>query len=313
MRHMTLDRLSSYLPATTLVLERDYERLGISQNQARVFSRMYELPNCPIEEGDELNMLQQTCEELLEDDDQLRQKIGIVIYAHTGAVSGVWGQSIVTQLVRALGLQHAMPLATCSNNCVAIFSALDIARHYLQGTTPDTKALIVVGEIADNVELRVVANVAIVGDGAGAGIFSLAGSGPKVLAHAIHTWPGYAHGIWLPTNSECYKDFELHYQFRLKAVIDDVLGQTGTTLDQISWVVPHNVNIWMWRRAATYLGFSLEKIFLSNIRRTAHCLGADMFINFHSLQEGVEFQGGDKVLMVSTGVGGVFGAALFQY
>ncbi|SUI80625.1 Uncharacterised protein [Serratia marcescens] len=48
-----MEGLASYLPATTLVLERDYERLGISQNQARVFSRMYELPNCPVEEGDE--------------------------------------------------------------------------------------------------------------------------------------------------------------------------------------------------------------------------------------------------------------------
>ncbi|CAM3800238.1 hypothetical protein SESI111939_01535 [Serratia silvae] len=38
-----------------------------------------------------------------------------------------------------------------------------------------------------------------------------------------------------------------------------------------------------------------------------------MFINFHTLQESVEFHDGDKVLMVSTGVGGVFGAALFQY
>lgn len=313
MRPMILERLASYLPATTLVLERDYSRLGISQNEARVFSRMYELPNCPVEEGDELNMLLQTCEELLAEDDQLRQQIGVVIYAHTGAVSGVWGKSIVTQLVRTLGLRHALPLATCSNNCVAIFSALDMARQHLQGTAPDSKALIVVGEIADNIELRVVANVAIVSDGAAAGIFSLAGSGPRMLAHAIHTWPGYAHGIWLPTNSDYYKDFEQHYQSRLKAVIEDVLAQVGTTLDQIAWIIPHNVNIWMWRRAATYLGFPLEKIFLSNIRRTAHCLGADMFINFHSLQESVELCAGDQVLMVSTGVGGVFGAALFHY
>ncbi|HHQ6617280.1 TPA: ketoacyl-ACP synthase III family protein [Serratia fonticola] len=313
MRPMIMEGLASYLPATTLVLERDYERLGISQNQARVFSRMYELPNCPVEEGDELSMLVQTCESLLADAPQLRQQIDVVIYAHTGAVSGVWGLSIVTQLVRTLGLKHAQPLATCSNNCVAIFSALDLARHHLQSAGSDAKVLIVVGEIADNVELRVVANVAIVGDGAGAGIFSLSGCGPKMQAHAIHNWPGYAHGIWLPTNSDCYKDFELHYQPRLKAVIDDVLRKADTALDQISWIVPHNVNIWMWRKAAAYLDFPLEKIFLSNIRRTAHCLGADMFINFHSLQESAEFSAGDKVLMVSAGVGGVFGAALFQY
>ncbi|MEW2738377.1 ketoacyl-ACP synthase III family protein [Providencia sp. PROV130] len=313
MRPMILEGLASYLPATTLVLERDYERFGISQNQARVFSRMYGLPNCPVEEGDELHMLLRTCEKLLAASPKLHQQIDIVIYAHTGAISGVWGQSTVTQLVRHLRLKHALPLATCSNNCVAIFSALDFAKHHLQGAGSNAKALIVVGEIADNVELRLVSNVAIVGDGAGAGIFSLAGSGPKMLAHTIHNWPGYSHGIWLPTNSDCYKDFELHYQARLKAVIDNVLWQADTTLDQICWIIPHNVNIWMWHKAATHLDFPLEKIFLSNINRTAHCLGADMFINFQSLQERAKFYAGDKVLMVSAGVGGVFGAALFQY
>lgn len=313
MRPMILEKLTSYLPENTLVLERDYSRLGITQHEARVFSQMYELPNCPVEEGDELQMLLKTCESLLETDHQSRQQIGVLIYAHTGAISGVWGQSIPTQLVRALGLTRALPLGTCSNNCVAIFSALDMARQHLQGAMPGSKALILVGEIADNIELRVVANVAIVGDGAAAGLFSLAGNGPQMLAHAIHTWPGYAHGIWLPTSSERYKDFELHYQSRLKAVIDEVLAQARMTLDQITWIIPHNVNIWMWRRAAAYLAFPLDKIYLKNISRTAHCLGADMFINFHSLRESVALRVGDKVLMVSAGVGGVFGAALFHY
>ncbi|CDL86204.1 Similarities with 3-oxoacyl-acyl carrier protein synthase III (fragment) [Xenorhabdus cabanillasii JM26] len=68
----------------------------------------------------------------------------------------------------------------------------------------------------------------------------------------------------------------------------------------------------MWRRAAEFIGVNIDKIFLENISETSHCFGADMLINLHSLQiKGTLFPG-DKVLLVSAGIGGLFGAYLLK-
>ncbi|WNJ94734.1 ketoacyl-ACP synthase III family protein [Vibrio ruber] len=309
---MYLESVTTYIPENQLVVEEDYQRLGLTYNEARVFSRMYELPVCPVEDGAESDMLFKPCFELLAKSPGLREQIGIIIYAHTGAVSGSWGKNTANFLARRLKLSKAIALGTCSNNCIAIFSAMNLANTYLQHHCPDKKALVVVGEMADNIELRVVANVAVVGDASAAVVLSPHGEGFQVISHSIHTYGGYSEGIWLATTSDAYRDFERHYQERLKSVIEDTLRQSGLQLDDLNYVVPHNVNIWMWRRAAEYIGISLDKLFLDNIRKTAHCLGADMLINFHDLCASRTMQSGDLVMLVSAGVGGVFGAALIR-
>ncbi|TDB45500.1 ketoacyl-ACP synthase III family protein [Photorhabdus luminescens] len=310
---MTLETLASYVPQKRLEVEREYQRLGLTQNEARVFSRIYELSHCPVEEGSEEEMLLKPCKELFQQAPHIKQEVVLLVYAHTGTISGVWGQNMASLLVRRLQLPNAVAIGTSSNNCVSIFSALSLAKHYLQNALPNSKALIVVGEIADSFELRIVPNVAVIGDAAAATLLSLNGKGPSILAHSIHNYPGYSQGIWLPTNSDAYRDFAANYQLRLQSVIQDVLRQADITMDEISYIIPHNVNILIWRRAAEFMNIPIEKIFLKNISETAHCFGADMLINLHSLKNSEELHSGDKVLLISAGVGGLFGASLLLY
>lgn len=328
MRRLVIEEVAQYVPSSCIQVEQAHDRLGLSVAQARVFSRMYELPQCPVAQGPELDLLLAPCQVLMAAHPQVRDDIVLVVYAHTGAISGVWGQSLAQQLVSHLGLRNALALGSCSNNCVGVFSAMTLANAYLAGQAPGKRALIVVGEKADNVELRVVSNVAIVGDGAAAALVSseskaagachggalsveTAGRG-RVTGQAIHYYPGYAEGIWLSSTSPQHQDFERHYQQRLKAVMEAALVDAEVEMDALRWVIPHNVNIWMWRKAAQYMALPIEKVFLDNIRRTAHCLGADMFINFDTLGHQITLVPGDTVLMVSAGVGGVFGAAVLQ-
>lgn len=310
---LSIESVSASLPGTILDVSEDHERLGIPSAMARVFARMYALPRCPVSDVPEADLLLRAARETLERAGCAPDRVTCLIHAHTGAVIGAFGRSIPLFLARSLGLDRAVAFGTCSNNCIAVFTALRLAGRLLGAEAPGSRALVVVGEVADNLELRVVQNVAIVGDAAAAALLGTDGETDRLLASAVHTHPGYAAGIWLPPDAPASREFEALYQQRLRAVIDEALETARVRLEDIAWIIPHNVNVWMWRRAAQFMNFPIERVFLENTQRTAHCLGADMFLNLESLIRLDRLRRGDLYLMASAGVGGVMGAAVFRH
>lgn len=310
---LSIESVCASIPETVLNVAEDHERLGISSSVARVFSRMYELPFCPVSDVSEDELLLRAARGLLDRSGCEPDRVVCLIHAHTGAVIGEFARSVPVFLARRLGLKRAVAFGTCSNNCVAFFTALGMAARMLGSAEPGSRALVVVGEVADNLELRVVQNVAIVGDAGAAALLGADGESNRLLAIAVHTHPGYAAGIWLPSDAPASREFEAMYQQRLRAVIDDALAKAGGRLEDVAWIIPHNVNVWMWRRAAQFMKFPIERVFLENTQRTAHCLGADMLLNLEALIRTDRLRRGDLYLMASAGIGGVMGAAMFRH
>ena len=312
MNALRVRAIASHVPARRLNVEQDHERLGISPEAAKVFSRIYGMPSCAFSDETQSALLLHPCRTVLQAVPESQAQVAVLIHAHTGAISGTWGDSPTIHLARELGLRRASVMGTCSNKCVAVFSALALAECWL-AACPSELALIVVGERADTRELRVARNVAVVGDASAAALVAMSGGGPVMLAHVVQTYPGYAEGIWLPTRSPRYRDLEAQFHARLAKVMGDALDQAGMTFEQVDHVIPHNVNLLMWCRLARLIGVAPERILLDNVSKVGHCLGADMFINFESLRRTRVLTDGSTCLMVSAGEGGVFGAAVFAW
>jgi len=310
---LNINSVCSAIPNTVLDVAEGYERLGISSGEARVFSRLYELPRCPVSEEPESELVLSAVRGLIETSGCDPDRIACLIHAHTGAVIGPFSRSLPLYLARRLRLDRAMAFGTCSNNCIAVYSALETSARILRSAPAGSKAVVVVGEVADNLELRVVRNVAIVGDAAAAVLLGADGGPNKMLSLVVHTHPGYAAGIWMPADCEASREFEALFSRRLHAVIEAALGKAGVALADVAWIIPHNVNVWMWRKAAQFMGFPIERIYLENTQRTAHCLGADLFLNLDALSGSGRLQPGDVYLMASAGIGGVMGAVVFRH
>ena len=312
MNVLRLRAIASHVPARRLNVEQDYERVGISSAAAKVFSRIYGMPSCAVSDETPLALLLHPCRAVLQALPEPPGKVAVLIHAHTGAVSGAWADSPLIHLARELGLRRAKVMGTCSNKCVAVFTALALAEDWL-AACPSELALVVVGELADTPELRVARNVAIVGDASAAALVAVSGKGPAMLAHVVETYPGYSQGIWLPIQSPRYRDLEATFQARLAKVMADALERAGMTFKQVDHVIPHNVNPLMWHRLARFIGVRPERIWLENVSTVGHCLGADMFINLESLCRSHALTDGSTCLMVSAGEGGVCGAAVFAW
>ncbi len=308
-----IESVASFIPETLLDVRRDHLSLGIDVSVARVISQIYELPCCPVSDCSDEELLFSAARKLIDDKTRPAHRIVALIHAHTGAVVGSFGQSIPTILARRLQCGPTMVFGTCQNNCVSVLSAIDLAENILANEDDDARVLIVVGENARNTEIRLIPNVAIVGDAACAALVSRNGSSDRLLGLAVHVHSGFSEGIWLSSTSTASRLYEAQFQTWLSDVIADALGKARIQLHQVSWLLPHNVNVWMWRKAAQFLEFPIERVFLENTRQFAHCLGADMLLNMESLMNTHRVGKGDYYLMVTAGVGGVFGAALFQH
>lgn len=308
-----IESVRSFIPDTLLDVRRDHQSLGIDAAVARVISQIYELPCCPVSACSDEELLHNAANQLINDRSRSSHRVVALIHAHTGAVVGAYGQSIPTILARRLKLDPTFIFGTCQNNCVSVLSALDLAEHILANEEDDARVLILVGENARNTEIRLIPNVAIVGDAACAALVRRNGISDRLVGLAVHVHSGFSEGIWMSSTSSASRAYEAQFQTWLRDVIADVLGKAHLSLQQVSWILPHNVNVWMWRKAAQFLEFPIERVFLENTRQFAHCLGADMLLNLESLTQTQRIQEGDYYLMATAGVGGVFGAALFQH
>ena len=307
---LSLSSLAVNLPAKKLNIGSDHEALGIGRLESRVFQRLYGFESCPVSEQSEPDLLCAAVEQLLKSTHTDPREIGCVLHAHTGPNIGPHGDQLLHQLKHRLGLAHARCFGTQLNKCVSVVTAFDLMSHLL--ISGQQKGIIVIGEVADSRELRVL-DSAVVGDVGLAVLVDTEGQENRILAQAIDVHDQYAMGIWMDGASQLSRDYDNSYQHNLVAVINRVLKEASIDLSDIKLILPHNVNIQIWKKAIPVLGVAEERVYLHNIAKFAHCFGADILMNYQSAIHEGRLQRGDLCLMVTVGVGGVFGACVIRH
>jgi 3-oxoacyl-[acyl-carrier-protein] synthase-3 len=307
-----LNHVSYFVPSTTLKLEDATEKYGISRAQAKVFSRIYGLEYIPIAHNMSVfELLKQPVMDVLDNAIVARKQIRLFIHAHTAQVIAPFGCSLVQQLKRELGLQNALTFGVSMNNCASTLMAFEMANYLLTDLEPDAKALILTGERAFTHTVQVIPNTSITGDAAAVAIVGKSGRHDKMLALSLHTAGKFAKGIWLTPEESIL--FEKQYAPLLANTIKKAITKAGITIHDVKVILPHNVNIPSWSNVAKLLEFPLEKIYLNNIRKYAHCFGADILINYGTARRDNLLMKGGYYVMATVGLGATFAAAVFQH
>src|SRR3989344_5409600 len=104
--------------------------------------------------------------------------------------------------------------------------------------------------------------------------------------------------------------FQSIYIQKLSSIIKKIIIKNSLNLFQIKIIFPHNVNTLSWKQVAKFLSISVDKIFLENVPRYAHCFGSDPWINLQTgLMKGL-VKPGDYYLLVTVGLGATFSVVL---
>jgi 3-oxoacyl-[acyl-carrier-protein] synthase-3 len=85
------------------------------------------------------------------------------------------------------------------------------------------------------------------------------------------------------------------------------------TLNDISLILPHNVNTVSWRRLCRQLGYPIDRVVLDNVPLTGHSYAADGFINYRTAVDRGLLKPGDRYLVAAAGLGATFSAMVFEH
>ncbi len=304
-----MNDVSSFIPNHYLEIEQVGDLLNFNKNQIKVYKKLYGIEKIPIAKDIKLKELtKKPIVDLITKNNINKKNIKYLIHCHTAKVVAPFGDSVVRQIKEELGLKNTIAFGMTVNNCAAAMSAIGMLAHVL---LENEKAIIVCGDCVFTPVLRFIPNTAILGDASAAVLLGKQGEKNQLMAITSYIAGEYAEGLWLA--GEKMKLFELRYAQLLADAILSVLEKAHLNKNQIKWIIPHNVNLLSWKRTAAILQMPMEKIFLENMKKCSHCFGADIFINYTTIEKQQQLMPGDYYVMATVGLGAVFSAAVFKY
>lgn len=167
------------------------------------------------------------------------------------------------------------------------------------------------------------------GDGAGAVVVTSANLTEGFLAYRLYTdtsndmlgftIPGGGSEISLTENNMDEQYFQMNgksvFASAIKALpkaINQVLADTGLSIDDIDIMIPHQPSIRILQKTAEIIGLPFEKV-MTNMDKYANTSGATIPILLDELNKNKKLKKGDIVLFAAVGSGWTFGASIIKW
>lgn len=212
--------------------------------------------------------------------------------------------SLAGALRERCGLGSALAFSIVQQQCVSpvhAFRALDA----LMTKHEHWRYAVLVGiDTILREELRPIANSGFHSDGAAALLISRDGPS-RIRCVETYNDPKATQGILADGSYEPNEN----YLWSLISVVRRVMKAARLSSDQVTTIIPHNVNLPAWRQALEAVRIPVERLFSDNFGRTGHIFGSDVAINI--ADSGVLSKPGNHLVFAS-GIGGCFGGFLLE-
>lgn len=200
-----------------------------------------------------------------------------------------------TRLQHELGLECAQVLGVDQLACTTLFGAVRTARALcvVEGIE---RALCVVSDFFPaDAGREAVFNCT--SDAAVAVLVEREGEQNRIRS-AVHVTKGF---YWDP--DALRNEMVAAYFPTSRHVLARTAAEAGWALDDVDWVIPHNVGRRSWEILSSLSGLGHARIWLDNVARDAHTLAGDNFINLADALASGEVRAGDRMLLFSFGYG----------
>jgi len=286
------------------------DKLGLTDAEMKVYTRLYGLANVPIHRRPIEEMIAPAVQALIDGNVLDPSRVKYLIHCHTAQMVWPFMRSLPTEICHLTGLKRAVGLGMTASNCATTMVALRCVEALLAGEADDSLAIVVTADQAFSKTLRWIPNTTMCGDAAAALLLSKSGPGSRLIGLRTNTFGQHARGIW-QTREEA-GEFDRTYPERLAQVMQQCLDDCQLAWSEVRMVFPHNVNMFSWQRVSKMMGVPMDRIFLDLLPETGHCFGADMLFNWAIGRERGHVAPGDKVMVATAGMGAIFAAAVFE-
>ena len=308
-----IEHISTYIPENVVSIDELQEYLNLKAYQVKLFKKIHGLKEIRMDNKKNLlNLLFPSIKEMLEATNTLEEEIKYVIYCNTIQNIYPYPKNIFQDIKKIFPFKNAICFSVTQQNCASSLVALDIAESLLINTESNReKILIITGEKVFTPSAQLINNTTIMGEASAAVLLSKDSINNKVLNTKTQILGKYADGLSI--SEENQKDFEKIYVPTLAKLIEDTVAEADLRMEDISLILPHNVNYSSWKSVSKALNYPISKIYLENVSRLGHCFCSDPFINYESAVRDNMLSKDDYYLMVSVGLGATFAVTLIQH
>jgi 3-oxoacyl-[acyl-carrier-protein] synthase III len=311
-----LEAVSVYLPPVRESVRSAVNHLGLRDIDIRMFGK-FGLDEVGREPGaSAYDLLMKAASGLAALRGQ-EERVRYVIHARAMPVAAPYPANPLHEVAQALGLRHAVAFTVAHQSCASGLLAIDLAGRLLAADCsglrdgePEPLALILAGEKAFTREAQMYTATTVFGEGASACLVSASGRRDRMLAYAADV-----HGEFDSATGENDARLQHEYRYLLAGVIRQALGAADLSLDDVSVVLPHNVNRRAWVATCKLLEFPLDRVVIENVAVCGHVFCADLFINYQTARKRGLLQPGDHYVAAAVGAGGgaTFAAMVFEH
>jgi 3-oxoacyl-[acyl-carrier-protein] synthase-3 len=319
-----LAEVASQIPERSETVAEVGKRLGMGRLEQRTFERFLGLREIRVAPdrtyADRLVDAARKLSGLRGNEDRVRYVIAGRTFRDVAAPA----EAPVHEAVDRLGLRHAVTFTMTEHACASGLLAVWTAGWLLRDSEPDAMALILTGEPAP-VSKFYLPYVAIMGDSTAACLVVAEGTHDRLLSYAFRMSPAIEETLEMAVarapdmtavireySAVSVNEFSREYTEKVIIVIREALADAGLGLDQISLILPQNINRISWIRICRHLDYPVDSVMLDYIPVTGHCYTADGFLNYTEAARQGRLRSGEYYLIVGVGMGGGFAAMVFQ-
>lgn len=303
--------LSAYIPKNRQSLNQIMELNNCTTKELKILQRMHKLKQVPIvDNGQKLeDTLSLSIAEIFKRN--TTEKIKLVLYSHTIIGQVPYNYDLMFKVLKKFNLHKTQYYGISHFNCASFFYALKIAMDFLTNSPEDTEVLIISGDQTNFLpEARYIPNSSIMGDSSTAMLLSNKVNSHKILSVDTLSDTRFYNGIY--AEKEETKLFNSVYFDNLNKVIQKVLLKKNLILQDIDWIIPHNVNFTTWNKFSKNYGFRIDKILTDLIGDISHTYNTDAQINLEYGIKTGKIKEGQLCLLVGVGLGSFFGACIIK-
>lgn len=206
-------------------------------------------------------------------------------------------------LQNELDLTNAVVCGVGQQGCAATFAAIQMGRSALLAD-PDIRNVLCVASdrLPDSVPRDVLFN--LVSDGACAVLLRRGAPRNRILAYHQVTKPmGFAGDGGGGGDSPLDAEVIAAYFPTAARTIEHTLHKARLTMDDVAWIIPHNVSVRSWEILLGMIGAPPGKLFSGNIARVGHTIAADTIVNLRDAEDAGVLHPGDRLLLFTFGFG----------
>ena len=311
---IALAEVAAYVPAQRVTIESLAPELDLSPMQVKVFQRYHGLSQVSRDPDRSLLELLTSAALQLRGLNGQRERVRYVLYARSMPVAAPFPLNPLHKLSQRLGLDHAVAFTVTHQACATSLHAIHLAGQLLaaDGDT-DALALIVAGEKAYTRVAQIVPETSFFAEASAACLVSHGGPRDRLLTYAAESRGEFDSD--LAERPDLLGAFQEASPAALANVITVAVKEAGLRLEDVSLIMPHNVNKVSWRRVCRLLDYPVQKVLLDNVASIGHGFCADAFINYQTMAERGLLESGDRYVIAASGaaLGATFSAMVFEH